>query len=804
MTFVQTCLRRNDFSHLVARRQAMGGSVGRQRVNFSKEDDDNLCWYISRRIPYVEDGGRLSVGIYEELVNGTGLAWAKRHPPASWLERYRKNRPRLDPVIERYSKKFPPEPPALYGLSRKCNRNPGRALRFIEHNDDVIEITDESAPEEDLQVNSKSQRRSRSAERRAKPSKRRRIESPKGPSSSPAARRRKDIRRTLSPADRPSVEPSPPKKERKGKRTRSPQVPRASTSPSIRRVNLATVATHSSPRPSTSFRNVAHSSPAHPVSKSASRSGVRSHDTSATEPSSRSLVVPLELANPQGNATTAPAESSITRESSHKPSSPIPQPMRKASRKVPLRQPPVPPSSGEDEEEEEKSQQQESQWAPYKNTRSRSRSVEPVHQSKKRRRKEKENGRKTSRDERLLEPVHESEVEREQDSDMEVVTQEVEAVDAHQGISAATTETMQDEQNVAELLMANADETISGTLSGVSTGQVEGSDEEEGNSERETEEDGEGEQRTYRRMEEGEETQEAQISEDGEDEDETARFEKAPDDADDAPRTTSPRDSSVEISSDDEAVQQRFLPQSHTRRRRQSPSDSDDEESDNLATSTPAKTAQEVLAMFDSSPEVGTSRQQVNQPRKPFNTFRSGSPSPLRVQNQNRPRQSLPAARSSQVVKSLPRVSLPPAARAYAKVTPLHQAAQKLTESRRVSFGGGSSSPSSVGSLPRTPILNPLPTRAFQAPSSLRSSVALSQTQIQSQSRRRRRGSVDSTTSSVVTFPIGGTRASAVRQQMEQALKESPYTPPTGTKAHAQVLAETSMGSRHRKQQQTL
>jgi hypothetical protein len=410
--------------------------------------------------------------------------------------------------------------------------------------------------------------------------------------------------------------------------------------------------------------------------------------------------------------------------------------------------------------------------------------------------------------------VHESEVEQ---------NQELEQDDNR----VTVTETMQDEQDVADFLRVNLDDAVSGTLSGVSTGQFEENGEPGSGTKEETEDEDEGEgvRRAARREkeEEEEETQEARDNEADESisEEETVKYETAPmgfaqsnevepefeeDDLKDISSfsesddgTSPPKDkdnSTLDISSDDEFTRRKILSQARSKRQRRASLSSEDGQisqmtgSPSTTQSTPAKTAQEVLELYGSSPEVGRSQQPQKQ-RKPFDNFRTGSPSPLQPQPQNRSRQSLPViTRSMQARKpAQARASLSPTARILAKAIPVHQ---KLTGPHRVSFGdnddAGLSSPSSVGLLPRTPVINAHPARGgsdSQPRSSLRRSVPLSQPGSQSRSRHqgRRRDSAESTSSELVTWPIGGTRASTVKQEMEQVLKNSPYTPPSGTKA---------------------
>lgn len=84
MRFVQECIGRKEFYHGIVPQQPMGGCIGRcvpyfkkdsghdpvdrLRTNFTEEDDDNLCWYLSQTTPDPVSGGRLSKKIYSELM----------------------------------------------------------------------------------------------------------------------------------------------------------------------------------------------------------------------------------------------------------------------------------------------------------------------------------------------------------------------------------------------------------------------------------------------------------------------------------------------------------------------------------------------------------------------------------------------------------------------------------------------------------------------------------------------------------------------------------------------------------------
>lgn len=247
-------------------------------------------------------------------------------------------------------------------------------------------------------------------------------------------------------------------------------------------------------------------------------------------------------------------------------------------------------------------------------------------------------------------------------------------------------------------------------------------------------------------------------------------------------------DSSTPLSneSDDEIPQKFSDPRRDPQRQRQPSLESDDAQINRMIATpstshnTPGKTAQEVLALFDSSPETSTSPRR----RKPFNSYRNGSPSPRQAHNQNRSREPLPVLKPTQM-RVFP---------GETEELTSAQMVQKLTNSRHVSFSP--LSPPSAGRLPK------LAASIERSPTSQpRSSQRQPPPPSQPRSQRSRRASVESSSSDLVSFPISGTRASAVKQSIEKELKESPYTPPTGTKAAQIVAARWSLRPRKSQRQ---
>ncbi|KAH7924079.1 hypothetical protein BV22DRAFT_1035591 [Leucogyrophana mollusca] len=107
--FIQRCIRTQHYAHRPQNRQGMPGaprSEGgrRARQPFTKEDDDNLCYYIATRIPDRSDGGRAGNQLYQDLMDlpdadPEEYAWVNRHTWHSWRERYQKKSSILDPII---------------------------------------------------------------------------------------------------------------------------------------------------------------------------------------------------------------------------------------------------------------------------------------------------------------------------------------------------------------------------------------------------------------------------------------------------------------------------------------------------------------------------------------------------------------------------------------------------------------------------------------------------------------------------------------------------------------------------------
>lgn len=671
------------------------------------------------------------------------LAWAKRHSVQSWRERYRKKVARFDPVIARYAVENPPETIALYGRSRRYNKkNLGKGL-----------IVMESEEGSDKELEAAVQLPSQTLEKSTKTLQRQRAESNGESSSGTVAKRRKidvdisdqDHRGSFafSPVLQP-LEPALPQSQqliRNPIAGHQPDIDLISPVPSptlVQRTTQAVQSSHStrhvtgaadsSLRLSTSFRNVAQSSPAlNDIGPPSTSRIIRSHHTSVTEPSSRSLLVPTQLSHSPGNTTNAPAEPSIIRESSHKPSSPKSQPLStmNASRKMPSSQPSGYFSSSDEEDE------QGTQWAPYKNTRSRSRSIEPVYlpvlQGKRKGRIARRN--RVVRNETLLEPVHESEVEQKQE-DQSLVNMTV-------------TETMREEQKVADLLMLNLGASASGTRLRASIGQTRGDDGNDSQSD--------DVKRTYR-LEKSRREEDIPLS--GKVQNigntetvlpsatESLKF-KLEDKEDDFLNVSesegvrsSGEDSELVMSSDDQATEQQFLPKSGLRY----PPRSSFYNHDGLYQERIPR-PKDLLDSFDSP-----AGRRFQKQRPQTHDFQLGSPTPLRSQNQGHPRQLLTVRRSSQAadVHTRPPGMLVETSRTGNK-----------NPSDGSKKGGLSSTSTFIKTRPLTSHVNiPSPTSSFRRHSSIQHSILVSrrsQEASESSIHSRRHASEESTSSELQT-----------------------------------------------------
>ncbi|KAH7890127.1 hypothetical protein F5I97DRAFT_1850356 [Phlebopus sp. FC_14] len=107
--FIRKCIRSGVYEHRAPKQTGMPGprpgGGGRVRHNFTPEDDEHLAYYLATIFPDPSTGGRLGNVHYKNLMDLScypDFHWARRHTWHSWRERYKMQRTRLDPMIEKY------------------------------------------------------------------------------------------------------------------------------------------------------------------------------------------------------------------------------------------------------------------------------------------------------------------------------------------------------------------------------------------------------------------------------------------------------------------------------------------------------------------------------------------------------------------------------------------------------------------------------------------------------------------------------------------------------------------------------
>ncbi|KAF9014591.1 hypothetical protein BDZ89DRAFT_1166750 [Hymenopellis radicata] len=154
-------------SLLPPRRQAMPGRVGHKRVEFSQDDKEHLGQYLASRVPKPADGGLLGKVLYNELVDlytvdPTEYAWVKRHTAQSWREHYKKNPAYFNAFIIDYVAEYGPNHDRnRYFRTRELNRGIKRS-----HSDDDDEQDEEEKPEHIPTQNWRGKRAAREEEER--------------------------------------------------------------------------------------------------------------------------------------------------------------------------------------------------------------------------------------------------------------------------------------------------------------------------------------------------------------------------------------------------------------------------------------------------------------------------------------------------------------------------------------------------------------------------------------------------------------------------------------------------------------
>ncbi|KAG6814591.1 hypothetical protein H0H92_000120 [Tricholoma furcatifolium] len=155
--FVQRCIGEGYVRHKTPLPKGMGGlerPYDRDRASFTREDDDNLARWLAIRIPDAMNGGRRGEGVYRELdlafsEDPKEYAWTQRHTWSSWRNRYNKRPDYFVDLIQHYVNSLEPTSKQAYGLQRK------RKVQGIIK----IQDSEEESPEEESQERHAKRRR---------------------------------------------------------------------------------------------------------------------------------------------------------------------------------------------------------------------------------------------------------------------------------------------------------------------------------------------------------------------------------------------------------------------------------------------------------------------------------------------------------------------------------------------------------------------------------------------------------------------------------------------------------------------
>jgi hypothetical protein len=157
-------------------------------VPFTERDDECLCYYLARIIPDKAAGGRLGLGVYKRLVDmvctcrltrclsslsqsssfslhckatvGDSHTWGDRHTAESWKERYKKNAIKFDRTLEDIVKLEGRSRKQLWPQDRRVGHKFFRGKHKHEHEEEPSEEELSEGDEEEPPQPSRKRRRS--------------------------------------------------------------------------------------------------------------------------------------------------------------------------------------------------------------------------------------------------------------------------------------------------------------------------------------------------------------------------------------------------------------------------------------------------------------------------------------------------------------------------------------------------------------------------------------------------------------------------------------------------------------------
>ncbi|KAF8891208.1 hypothetical protein BD779DRAFT_187604 [Infundibulicybe gibba] len=148
ITFVQFCIQNSEFAHKRPRRKPMGGRRGganRSRVEFTEEDQRHMAHFIAMRVPDPEAGGRTGNRLYQDLC-GLGdtdrpeAAWASRHHWESWRGHYKRHQAKFDKWIAEIVATERPGPKQWHSFDKRlCKKQYHHLRQESEESEDDIE-----------------------------------------------------------------------------------------------------------------------------------------------------------------------------------------------------------------------------------------------------------------------------------------------------------------------------------------------------------------------------------------------------------------------------------------------------------------------------------------------------------------------------------------------------------------------------------------------------------------------------------------------------------------------------------------
>ncbi|KAJ3507499.1 hypothetical protein NLJ89_g6267 [Agrocybe chaxingu] len=153
VTFVSKMIRDGVFWHMKPPTKGLGGRLpGRWRQDFTLQDDERLCRWLAYKIPDNKMGGRLGLGVYQELVNMAEAfpqeyKWAARHTVESWKQRYKTRRVEFDVRIKEIYEEEKPSKDARRPFSRQANKK----MLEEEEEEEEEELEQEALEQEDQQ-----------------------------------------------------------------------------------------------------------------------------------------------------------------------------------------------------------------------------------------------------------------------------------------------------------------------------------------------------------------------------------------------------------------------------------------------------------------------------------------------------------------------------------------------------------------------------------------------------------------------------------------------------------------------------